>query len=727
MALKKKNKNETSMTKSKFFIPQIDESYEGLKKAKPAFKKSAIGSVFFGSQVADVIAYKDNAGNVDIKKAYDAFRPTNEKRISEEELIKEHGTKYYEFQMLSNKSREEAFGTIYENNNSHNNNSNVKKDQKIGFSFVQTKDEFTSFEPKNVKVEDSKPINLEFNIDLDDEYEYGSFSPKLEKPKSQNIPKFLFDKDKDDDIEKEIYENKPIHIERKEVVIEKEDKFINNPIENNELNQDEYEEVVDSYDDYKLPPTSLFKHAKSANEEFPKWLLEKKDIINEVLTAFDIDGEVVTYTKGPAFTRYEISLASGVKVNKITAIYDNLQMALQAKSIRLLAPIPGKSTIGIEVPNDVAEVVNYGDIMTSEFIEKDSPLLVALGKDIDGKPIFKAIDDMPHCLVAGATKSGKSVCINTILISLLVKNRPDELKLILIDPKTVELSFYSELPHLITPVITEPSMASESLKWAVEEMERRYQTLSATRVRNIQDYNKKAKSTLGMKKMSYIVIVIDELADLMMQCGADVEDSIKRITQKARAAGIHLIVATQRPTVDVVSGTIKANIPGRIAFKVADFINSNTILDEGGAETLLGRGDMLIKDNDLPIRVQGAYISDDEINSTCDFIRNQVEPNYIFTHEDLEKKVENVNYPNQINNASESEDVLYEIARFCLETSNCSINAITQQFHFSFNRAQRIVTILEARKIVSAKNGTKSREILVDTFQLDEIFGKSNF
>ena len=331
---------------------------------------------------------------------------------------------------------------------------------------------------------------------------------------------------------------------------------------------------------------------------------------------------------------------------------------------------------------------------------------------------------MPHALIAGATKSGKSVCINTILVSLLIKNSPDQLKLILVDPKKVELSFYNDLPHLATPVIDDALIATEALKWAVEEMERRYQILSQTRVRNIEDYNNKRKMKPELENLPFIVIVVDEFNDLVMQCGVEANDAIVRLAQKARAAGIHIILATQRPTVNVVNGTIKANITCRIAFRVAADGDSRIILDEQGAENLLGYGDMLIKNNGTPERVQGAYISDDEISAICDYICDKYQPDFLFTHEDLKKKTvrSNSGFGGGRESAQESEELLYQIACYCLETGSCSMNSIQNSFGLGFNRASRIVTILEERKIVSPKNGSKAREILVDSYKLKEIF-----
>jgi S-DNA-T family DNA segregation ATPase FtsK/SpoIIIE len=339
--------------------------------------------------------------------------------------------------------------------------------------------------------------------------------------------------------------------------------------------------------------------------------------------------------------------------------------------------------------------------------------------DIDGENVYVDIQAMPHGLIAGATNSGKSVCVNTILVSLLMKNSPEDLKLILIDPKMVELVPYNDLPHLVTPVITDVKMAAQALNWAVNEMEKRYQTFANSRSRDIKSYNDQIKRGLiDDQKMPYIVVVIDELADLMMAAPHDVEDAIQRLTQKARAAGIHLLVATQRPTTDVVKGTIKSNIPVRIAFKVASFVDSVTILDYQGAETLLGKGDMLLKRSDRAHRLQGAYIPDTEIYAVTDYIRQQFKPDYIFDHDSLRQQAKTKELI--------TDDLFEEVAYFVVQSQNASINTIQKQFEIGFNRAQRIVEMLEAYEIVAPAQGTKAREVLVNTHELEEILSQIN-
>jgi S-DNA-T family DNA segregation ATPase FtsK/SpoIIIE len=396
-------------------------------------------------------------------------------------------------------------------------------------------------------------------------------------------------------------------------------------------------------------------------------------------------------------------------------------MNLSSKSVRIEAPIPGKPYVGLEVPNVKPEIVAFGNVIdTKEFLDDfEHPLKVALGMDIDGENVYVDIQAMPHGLIAGATNSGKSVCVNTILVSLLMKNSPEDLKLILIDPKMVELVPYNDLPHLVTPVITDVKMAAQALSWAVNEMEKRYQTFANSRSRDIKSYNDQIKRGLiDDQKMPYIVVVIDELADLMMAAPHDVEDAIQRLTQKARAAGIHLLVATQGPTTEVVKGTIKSNIPVRIAFKVASFVDSVTILDYQGAETLLGKGDMLLKRSDRAHRLQGAYIPDSEIYAVTDYIRQQFKPDYIFDHDSLRQQAKTKELI--------TDDLFEEVAYFVVQNQNASINTIQKQFEIGFNRAQRIVEMLEAYEIVAPAQGTKAREVLVNTHELEEILSQIN-
>jgi S-DNA-T family DNA segregation ATPase FtsK/SpoIIIE len=460
----------------------------------------------------------------------------------------------------------------------------------------------------------------------------------------------------------------------------------------------------------------LTKPAKKVKDN-NQWVQRQIDILDRTFEEFKVGARVKTYTKGPTVTRYEIELESGVYVKKVTGITNNIKMALAAKEIRIEAPIPGKSTIGIEVPNEVPEIVHFYDIVSKEeFRNSEDPLTIALGLDIDGLGVYSSISKMPHGLVAGATGSGKSVCINTILMSLLFRYSPDELKLMLIDPKMVELSAYNELPHLITPVITDAKIATAGLKWAVEEMEKRFQLFSNERVRDIASYNQKALKE-DLEIMPYIVIIVDELADLMMIASSSVEEAIMRLTQKARACGIHLIIATQRPSTDVIKGTIKSNIPTRIAFMVSSYIDSMTIIDGAGADKLLGRGDMLYAESGKPQRrVQGAYISDIEIANVNEFIRRQRSSEYLFTQEKLVK---------QATSSDNSDELLGEIARFVVISKAASINKISKQYNIGFNRAQKIVETLHEMGIVSDNVGSKARSVLVTIDELEELLQES--
>lgn len=460
---------------------------------------------------------------------------------------------------------------------------------------------------------------------------------------------------------------------------------------------------------YQYPPISLFKVPKEEKIDVSESLEKQKAIIDQTFEDFGVGAHVHATTQGPTVTRFEVVLESGVRISKVTQLADNLKMNLSAEQIRLEAPIPGKSTVGIEVPNEQRQTVHFYHLLEHpNFKNADEPLSVALGKDIDGNVIVTSIKAMPHGLVAGQTGSGKSVNINTLLISLLLNYSPEALKLILVDPKMVELTSYQDLPHLLTPVITDAKAATAALKWAVDEMERRFKMFADNHVRDIEGLNQQRGDL-----MPYVVIIVDELADLMMVASQAVEESIMRLTQKARAAGIHLIVATQRPSTDVIKGTIKSNIPTRIAFSVASHIDSQTILDSAGAEKLIGKGDMLLLTNGKgKRRLQGAYVSDDDILSITDFIREQRAPEYLFTAEELLEKAANT---------FENDSLLLDVARFVIEQQECSINKIIKMFSIGFNRGQSIVSSLEAAGIVGINQGSKAREVLVDEETATEI------
>lgn len=472
---------------------------------------------------------------------------------------------------------------------------------------------------------------------------------------------------------------------------------------------------------YEFPSLNLLKEVEVNNTSSKgKEIKDNIKIIQDTLNNFGVDAKVIGVNSGPTITSYEISLAAGVKVSKILSLSDNLALALATTDIRILAPIPGKSAVGIEVPNKNKDTLLLKEILDSdEFRNLKSKLPLALGKDVTGNTIISSIANMPHLLIAGATGSGKSVCINTIIMSILYKARPDEVKLIMIDPKVVELNVYNNIPHLLIPVVTNAKKAQFSLNWAVQEMEKRYQLFAKNNVKDMQSYNELDTIT---EKMPQIVIIIDELADLMMVAATEVEDAICRLAQMARAAGMHLIVATQRPSVDVITGTIKANIPSRISFQVSSQIDSRTILDMSGAEKLLGKGDMLYYPSNLskPIRVQGAFVSDKEVKRVCDFIRNQGEANY------NQDAVESISTNNTSQTMQDDKDELYdEAVKLVVADGQASISYLQRKLKIGYSRAARIVDQMEEMGVVSGYDGSKPRKVLIEEEDLENLYGES--
>jgi S-DNA-T family DNA segregation ATPase FtsK/SpoIIIE len=458
--------------------------------------------------------------------------------------------------------------------------------------------------------------------------------------------------------------------------------------------------------------------------ETESYLKNTARILEETLAMFNVTGKITHISQGPSVTRYEYQSSTGVKVRNITDLADDIKMHLAATDIRIEAPIPGKSAVGIEVPNKENSPVAVRDLIESdEFNKSKSNLTVAVGKDIAGKIVVTDIAKMPHLLIAGATGSGKSVCINTIIMSILYKASPEDVRLIMIDPKIVELSVYNGIPHLLIPVVTDPKKASVALQKIVVEMDDRYETFKNSGTKNISTYNEyvekelKKKPDCGLRKMPFILVIIDELADLMLVAGKEVEDSIMRITQMARAAGIHLIIATQRPSTDVITGVIKANIPTRIAFAVSSGIDSRTILDMQGAEKLLGRGDMLFlpQGENSPTRIQGAWISEDEIKRIVDFVCEQQIAQYDQRFQNLEvaeKTTTGVDANTEVED--EYDDPLYnDIVEFVVTTGKASASLLQRRFKLGYNRAARVIDLLEERGIIGPMNGSKPREVLV--------------
>lgn len=470
---------------------------------------------------------------------------------------------------------------------------------------------------------------------------------------------------------------------------------------------------------YQRPYCGLLKSVPLLRQESTEEVLRQQETLAETLRNFHVNAEVIGAVQGPSVTRYEIQPAAGVKVNKITNLADDLKLSLAARDIRIEAPIPGRSAIGIEVPNEKSRPVYLREIIESEdFRRQSSPLTVALGVDIGGKPMVTDLSTMPHGLIAGATGSGKSVCIHSLILSLLFKATPEEVRILLIDPKMVELAPYNRLPHLVTPVVTDPKQATAALKWAVEEMDKRYEQFAEAGVRDLSRYNDLMKRTYPGENRSLpsIVIIIDELADLMMVAPQDVEEAICRIAQKARACGIHLLVATQRPSVDVITGLIKANIPSRIAFSVSSQTDSRTILDMGGAERLLGRGDMLFlgSGSGKPVRLQGPFVSDEEIDRVTTYIKGQREPEYLF-----EKEALNVNL-----GGDEADDLFADAVLFCVDNGQASASSLQRNFRIGYNRAARLIEMMEAKGFISGQSGSKPRDVFLSLDEYEEIFMK---
>lgn len=474
---------------------------------------------------------------------------------------------------------------------------------------------------------------------------------------------------------------------------------------------------------YEFPPLNLLRRPKSKSVRPGKDINENIHRLEDTLESFGVRAKVLQVSRGPSITRYELQPAAGVKVSRIVNLSDDISLALASPGVRIEAPIPGKAAVGIEVPNKEIALVHLRDLLeTKEFSQSPSRLTVAFGKDIAGNPIVADLTAMPHLLIAGATGSGKSVCLNTIIAGILYKSSPDDVKLLLIDPKMVELTTYNGIPHLITPVVTNPKKAAISLKWLVREMERRYELFAATGVRDVTRYNSIFKSRdadAQHSRLPLIMVVIDELADLMMVAPNDVEDAICRLAQMARAAGIHLVVATQRPSVDVITGLIKANIPSRIAFAVSSQTDSRTILDVGGAEKLLGRGDMLFLPvgASKPIRVQGAYLSDRDVEAVVAFLTKEAAPTYeeeIFT----EQPVSTVK--------TRQDELFPEAVEIVIRTGHASISLLQRRLHIGYARAARLIDIMERRGIVGGYEGSKPRQVLMSAEEYARAFPKEN-
>ncbi|MCT8976805.1 DNA translocase FtsK [Clostridium sp. CX1] len=492
-------------------------------------------------------------------------------------------------------------------------------------------------------------------------------------------------------------------------------------IEDNSINEVLTKQMTDNKTllntQYNYPPVDLLKPniQSKLNREDKKELINNANKLEETLSSFGVEAKVIQVSKGPSVTRFELQPSPGVKVSKIVNLADDIALGLAASGVRIEAPIPGKSAIGIEVPNrDLTAVYLREVIESEEFTSSSKNLAYCLGKDIGGNCVVSDLSKMPHMLIAGATGSGKSVCINTLIVSLLYKYSPDNVKLLMIDPKVVELSVYNGIPHLLIPVVTEPKKAAGALNWAVQEMTRRYKLFADNGVRNIEGYNDLIGKGKVESKLPFVVIIIDELADLMMVCPNDVEDYIGRLAQMARAAGMHLVIATQRPSVDVITGVIKANIPSRISFAVSSQIDSRTILDTVGAEKLLGKGDMLFYPvgEAKPIRIQGAFITEGEVENVVNFIKDkQGEPSY---EDHIIEQIDTSSNEEE----SDHDDLLEEATRIVVDAGQASTSLLQRRLRIGYNRAARIIEQMEERGIISGKDGSKPRQVLIKREEL---------
>lgn len=585
------------------------------------------------------------------------------------------------------------------------------KNQAIGFiddmknlpSAFKNKRREQKQKKKERKAEKADQLNTEIDEEGDLQPLISSFSDREEVEKQEMVIHTM------DDDQKE-YASKELETKENSQKSIKED--------TQELQPITFVEVENK--DYELPPLDLLYPPKHNSQNADKKnIYENARKLEKTFQSFGVKAKVTQVHLGPAVTKYEVYPDVGVKVSKIVNLSDDLALALAAKDIRIEAPIPGKSAIGIEVPNSEIAMVSLREVLESKANDRpDAKLLIGLGRDISGDAVLAELNKMPHLLVAGATGSGKSVCINGIITSILMRAKPHEVKLMMIDPKMVELNVYNGIPHLLAPVVTDPKKASQALKKVVNEMERRYELFSHTGTRNIEGYNEMIRRNNREEKVKqpeipYIVVIVDELADLMMVASSDVEDSITRLSQMARAAGIHLIIATQRPSVDVITGVIKANIPSRIAFSVSSQTDSRTILDMGGAEKLLGRGDMLFLPvgSSKPIRVQGAFLSDDEVEQTVDFVIAQQKAQY---QEEM--------IPSDIvETTSEVQDELYDDAvQLVVDMQTASVSMLQRRFRIGYTRAARLIDAMEERGIVGQYEGSKPREVLLSKERHEE-------
>jgi|SRR5690554_2140847 len=690
-------------------------------------------------KVLDRATFPVTSSKGKIDKQYDFLR--RDKKTQKNELIDRFGHEYYEFRVVNNKIKENI---LKRKNVIKDVEKPIKKEEKIVKpQEPKSTSTFNIIYEEEIEIDDDKNIITSYEDDSNSSSYFKEYdeTSKSKRELNNNVHVYDYQEEKKDLKEElkrifaddEYSDNNNVYYEDKFSFDTKENKqeIVNNKSKSNfielkkeldkELNENINKNKKASNTDlsyYNFPSLDLLKDPVNFYSDDSEWIDNQMQLLDNIFDSFGIAAKTVGFTQGPSITRFEVEPDSGTKVSRITALQDDIKLRLAASDIRIEAPISGKSSVGIEVPNREKRVVTLKEIISSNTYRVfKSPLKIALGLDIAGEPIFSDIGNMTHSLIAGSTGSGKSVCINGIILSILYNSLPDEVKLVLIDPKKVEFSLYRDIPHLLTPVINDTKVATATLRWLTEEMDRRYELIESVGARDIKSYNIKRNHRKNMPKLPYIVVIIDELADLMVVAANEVEEYIQRISQLARAAGIHLIVATQRPSTNVITGTIKTNIPTRISFKVASAIDSRIILDESGAEKLLGKGDMLLSDNGKPylLRLQGSFVSDEEIERVTEFVKEQMTPDYQFTAEELIKNANDVTI--------DYEDELFDDAvRFVIELGEASASKIQRQFKVGYNRAARMIDLMEKYNIIGPQQGgAKPRDVLMSIDEYEEL------
>lgn len=715
---------------------------ENRNKEKQSFYLSPIRG-----KVIDRATFPVTSSKGKIDKQYDFIR--KEKKLPKNELINQHGHEYYEFRVVNNKIKE----NLLKRKNLINKIEIPKEEKEEEIVKVQEPESISTYNiiyEEEIEIDEDKNIITSYDDDNNSTY-FSDYEDEMKyKHELQNNVHVYHHEEKRQDLKEEL---KRLFADDEYTEMENiyyEDKFsfgtqenINNTVErtverkpkddfadlkrelDKELNKNINKKLeINNYDisEYHFPPLDLLNDPVNFYSDDSDWIDSQIQILDSIFENFGIAAKTTGYTQGPSVTRFEVELDPGTKVSRITALQDDIKLRLAASDIRIEAPILGKSSVGVEVPNRERRLVTIKEILSStSYRVFKSPLKIALGLDIAGEPVFSDIGNMTHSLIAGSTGSGKSVCINGIILSILYNSLPDEVKLVLIDPKKVEFSLYRDIPHLLTPVINDPKVATATLRWLSEEMDRRYEIIESVGARDIKSYNIKRNRSTNLPRLPYIVVIIDELADLMVIAANEVEEYIQRISQLARAAGIHLIVATQRPSTNVITGTIKTNIPTRISFKVASAIDSRIILDESGAEKLLGKGDMLLSDNSKAhlLRLQGSYVTEEEIERVTEYVKSQLKPDYQFTAEDLVKKDNDV--------LVDYEDELFDDAvRFVIEIGEASASKLQRQFKVGYNRAARMIDLMEKYNIIGPQQGgAKPRDVLMTLEEYEKLVSYS--